>query len=66
MKLYCKVFNKIMSNYYLITNEKGAKEIKQIIEEYIKEMVLQGYLFDLDAKENLNEIIKKYVSNKII
>lgn len=41
-----------MSNsYYLITNERMAKEIKQLIEEYIKEMISQGYPFDLDAKK---------------
>lgn len=55
-----------MSSYYLIVNETAEKEIRQLIEEYIKEMVLQGHLFDLDAKENLNEIIKKYVSNKTV
>lgn len=56
-----------MSNsYYLITNEKGAKEIKQLIEEYIKEMISQGYPFDLDTKENLNEIVKEYANDKTI
>lgn len=56
-----------MSNsYYLITNEKRAKEVKQLIEKYIKEMISQGYSFDLDAKEDLNEIVKEYASNKTI
>lgn len=55
-----------MSSYYLITNEKGAKEIKQLIEKYIKEMISQGCPFDLDAKEDLNKIVKEYASNKTI
>lgn len=55
-----------MSSYYLITNEAAEKEVKQLIEEYIKEMISQGCPFDLDAKEDLNEIVKKYVSNKTI
>lgn len=55
-----------MSSYHLIVNEAAEKEIRQLIEKYIKEMILQGYPFDLDAKENLNEIVKEYVSNKTI
>lgn len=55
-----------MNSYYLITNEAGAKKTKQLIEEYIKEMISQGYPFDLDAKEDLNEIVKEYANNKTI
>lgn len=55
-----------MSSYYLVVNEAAEKEIRQLIEEYIKEMILQGYPFDLDTKEDLNKIVKKYVSNKTI